>query len=699
MNRRTFLACGAAMAVVAVGVRLHNALTGSVWAGYDAFAHFTYIWFVAETGQVPLAHSGWQFFQPPLYYAGMAFLWNFFDGLDGATRLRVGTSVLAVLGLVPAVVAVVLVRKRLPGQDLVALLAGGLMLFLPVHLYSAGFLGNEGLGAILGALGLLLVLRMLESPSPVRAVLLGLVLGLAMLTKFTGLVIVATALGTILLKGWVVDRPAAAGRWFVVVGAVMLMVSGWFYARNLSVYGTPFRLSRDQLFLSRVEGTQLQGRRNVLEYVLFDPGILYRPQWPRGLSLDSRRPPGVATSAMKESIPTGLYANTWFDGFGGFSLPPVTASEASRRAGQLLLCLGLIPTGIMLLGLVTAVRRLVRDGWDDADGTMLLALAAMAVVVVEGTRTVPTQAAVKATYLTPVSVAFAYFFASGLQHLGRRDARALRAAAVACVVLGLLSTGVFARGRLIGAEWFAQRERSSMARNLSGVLDYAAGDRDRARRHFESAARGGWHVGYENLSVIKAEDGDLDAATWLLLRAASIQPGQTRGSVEERRRAIATTQAEYANSMAVLQHASGNHAEALLSAEASIRLDTTIPEAYYNLGVLTLLPVVEKDSKGRSARRRIEEAAAWFATALELDPAFREAAAGRAVALALLGDCDAARPLLAAPAPPSPPGSRAYPVETGPGDLNAAGLHRRRHIQALPADLSIENAKTRCLPI
>lgn len=697
MKHGTFLACGLAMTVVAVAVRLHNVWTESVLGGYDAFAHFSYIWFLADTGRVPLADTGWEFFQPPLYYALMAIPWTAMDGVDGVTRLRAGTTLVALLGLIPVAVAVTVVRRRLPDERVVQLTTAGLMLFLPMHIYSAGFVGNEALNAVLGAVAFAVLLRTLEHPSHRNAAALGLVLGLAMLTKFTGVVAVATGLGTVALKGVRQRNVRGAARLLAVASAVLLAVCGWYYARNILLYGTPFRLSRDQLFLSRVENSQLQGERNFLEYVLFDPGILYRPQWPRGLSLNSPRPPGTGYSALRESIPTGLYANAWFDGYGGVALPPVTGNEASRRAGQLLLTLATIPTAVTLLGLALALRNLRRRGWDDMTVATLVALAAIEAVLIHGTRSVPTQAAVKATYLMPISVAFAFLFALGLEHLGRRAPRMRNAVVAACAVLMTASALVFTRGLAIDDEWFRTGERSSPARNLYGVIAYAAGDPESAAGHFRESARGGWHLGYENLAAIALDEGDPASAEWFLQKAAALQPFQTRGSVDERRRANATAQAEYANSRSVILQRLGRNDEALDAAETAIRRDPSIPESHYDAGVLRLLLAVGRTADvARAPRELLEKAERALARSVELDPAFREAETMRGVSLALLGDCDAARPLLERSPSTSTPGSRAYPIETGPGDRNAAGLQRRRRIEGLPSSLSAESALQNC---
>jgi len=680
MSRRTFAAIAAAMTIAAAAVRLNNVFTFPVLGGYDAFAHFTYIRFVAETGRVPLADSGWEFFQPPLYYAWMAAFWRGLAGVDPELRLRIGNAVIALLGLVPAAVAFAIVRRRWPRQRTIQLLTAGSMLFLPTHLYSAGFVGNEALTAVLCSIALLLLLDLLAAPTAPRAALLGLCLGLAMLAKFTAIVVVATALATLVLRGVVRGELRRAAVCVATAATVMLAVCGWYYGRNIELYGTPFPLSREQLFLARVEDSQLQGERRFLEYVLFDPGILYRPQWPRGLSMHSPRPPGVAYSALRESLPTGFYANTWFDGSGSFVLAPVTGSEASRRAGQLLLTLALVPTSLMLFGVVASIAGLARRGWDAGAVAMLAALAAMAVVTVQGTLTVPTQAAVKGTYLMPVSVAFAFFFAVGLARL--HGTRLQGAAAALCALLFAVSALVFAHGRVLEDAWFREGLENSTVRNIYGVMYHAGGEPERAEWYFEQAARSGSYLGYENLAASALGDGDRAAARYLLLRAAALQPGQARGTPAQRRRAIAATQADYANSLGVILYEDGDYAGSREALAKSQRLDPRIPETSYNLGTIAW---IESCSCGGSAGRMelLSSAARSFARALELDPAFLEAETMQQAALT--GDCRWF--FEGAPLPRLHP-LRAYPVETGPGDLNDAGLLRRRLIEVTPVHLS-----------
>ncbi|MFN2376340.1 MAG: glycosyltransferase family 39 protein [Candidatus Binatia bacterium] len=695
MSRRTTWMIAAAMFAIGALIRANNAMVFSPVRAYDGYAHFSYIWFLAENHWIPLPTSGWQFFQPPLYYAFMAWLWNTLAGVDPLIRLQLGTLVMALLGLVHAWTSFVLVGRFLPGNRLAQLGAAAFMLFLPVHLYTAGFLGNEYPCAVFCSLSLLALLRVLDRPTWTRAALLGACLGAAMLTKFTGLVVVAGAFATIGLRT-VLRREWSSGiRTMAIAGVVVLLSCGWFYGRNVVLYGTPFKMSRETFVLARYEHIQTAGRRTIWEYVLFDPMILRRPQWPRGVPLVQETPIPYEYGAARESVLTGLYANTWFDGYGGWVLPAVWQSEVVRRSGQALLTLGLIPSFLVLAGLASAIRRLRRDGWDDTLVAMLFTFAAMGAVVVQGTSSVPTHAAVKATYLLPVSAIFGFWFALGLDWVQRRHARWLRYVVASCAVLLVLSSTVFLQGHTIARNWFGDEQLSPLWRNIYGVIYHAGGDQARAREYFQSAADEDYHVAMENLAVLDLEAEPLKALHWIR-RALDLQPSQSLGTPADRALFNRNTEAEYLNTMAVLYHRLGWASAAHDAAQRAVEADSTFPEASYDLAVLSAAnalagPAAESDS---TRRAWLERSRRLVFDTLVMDAAFGEARLLAAALQALDGDCEGAAATIRDAE--AREGHRLYPVDTGIGDMLAASIKRRRHITELPEYLTPAYQLGRC---
>ncbi len=696
MSGRQFRLIAIVMFIVALAVRLNNALIFPALRGYDSFGHFTYIWYLSETGRVPLATEGWSFFHPPLYHGLMAALWNYLAGVDPEVRLEAGSLIMAVLSLTHAVVGYWVVRRYFPKDHLVQLLAVGLLLFVPVNIYSAPFLGNEGLNAVLCSVSLFALLKMLEHDSRTRACLLGLCLGLAMLVKFSALAIVAASFAAIAMKSWRQAEVRRGMRNLVVVGGIMLAVCGWYYGRNVSVYGTPFKMSREEFMVQHVEHVQTKGERSFLEYVLFDPMIFRRPQWPRGVPLSGPLPATVERSALRESVWTGVYANTWFDGYGGWALPRVTESEWSRRAGQLLLTLGTIPTLLIVLGVCIGMRRLWRKGWDDTLVVTLLYLAAMLAIFVYGTRVTRVHAAIKATYFIPVAVVFAFYLAVATEYCGRTRQKLRRYVGSTCLALAALSVAVFTQGLVLrwddyDAKSFGQGGRDAFWSNTRGVVDYAGGWKARAATRFTEAADHDLYVGYENLATLALEEQRPLEAIYLLRRAAALQPGQAFGTVPDRIRFTQTAQAEYLTTLSVLYHELGWYSAAEVAARSALLEDGSVPEVNYNVAVLLIGRAAKLEASGRELRAvLLERARRYLGRTLYHDPGFTDALAMLGVSAALAGDCESAMEKILASIEQKPMARRRYPLETNRGLRYDAALRRRRQIVKLPEMLRPE---------
>src|SRR5690242_11597222 len=69
MSRAATCLIAAILFAIGAAIRVNNAMVFSPLRAYDGYAHFSYIWFLAENWRIPLPTSGWEFFQPPLYYA------------------------------------------------------------------------------------------------------------------------------------------------------------------------------------------------------------------------------------------------------------------------------------------------------------------------------------------------------------------------------------------------------------------------------------------------------------------------------------------------------------------------------------------------------------------------------------------------------------------------------------------------------
>jgi tetratricopeptide (TPR) repeat protein len=206
--------------------------------GFDVADHEKYIRFIQENDALPTSKDGWEMHQAPLYYAVSAGVLNT-AGLsaseaDAAVLLR---GINGAAGLVHCWLALLCLRLLFPGNA--AAQAAGLLIaaFLPPHLYLSQYVTNEPLAGLFATAAFYLCLRALrEEKQNLRLNLgLGLMMGLALLTKFSSLLAVLffpAALGLRLIR----DKNHAPRDWLKSVGVVTLAclaVCGWQAGRLL----------------------------------------------------------------------------------------------------------------------------------------------------------------------------------------------------------------------------------------------------------------------------------------------------------------------------------------------------------------------------------------------------------------------------------------------------------------------------------
>jgi hypothetical protein len=209
--------------------------------GFDVQDHVGYVRFLIEHGRLPLADEGWQFFQAPFFYLVSAVVSPLVEWADPS--LERGLRVVPLLcGALQIEIAYRIARLGFPNrEDLqsVALLVGG---FLPMNLYMSQAVGNEPMFAVLSSLVLLQCVKMLRAP-PVNARALlapGVLLGLALLAKATGVLLVPILIVVVL---------SSAGRRRIAALSTTLgsalAVAGWFYLRNWIHFGKPILVGWD----------------------------------------------------------------------------------------------------------------------------------------------------------------------------------------------------------------------------------------------------------------------------------------------------------------------------------------------------------------------------------------------------------------------------------------------------------------------
>jgi hypothetical protein len=426
------------VALSAVAVRVHNAFRYPPDWGYDASFNWRYIYRMAQDWALPHPGAGWSTADPPLFFAIAAAL------MDASHFDLVLVPLLnTALGLAVVALAVLLVQGADPERPRRALLAAGLLLFLPAHVYMSVMVNEEMLVAFFTSLAVFALARRSRSaagtPGPLRrAAVVGLATGLAILSKLTGAIAAVAAVGTYALDGWRHGelRPTVAR-----ITAVILLASvvgGWHFARNRVLYGyfQPFGLATHEVMFEMPPG-----KRGPLDYVRIPLATWTDPQ--------------LLNPDLLHSLWGSTFVTLWFDGHRYF-LP--RESQAVRRLGSTTLLLALLPSAAFAIGFCGGLRRSLRD--PDAPDTPLLLLVAMTVLgyAVYNWQN-PWFAVVKGTSLLGLSLPFAYYASEVLERWTRPGSRSavivwiLLAALAMAVVLSCTFNLAFEKTEVSGLQW------------------------------------------------------------------------------------------------------------------------------------------------------------------------------------------------------------------------------------------------------
>ncbi len=233
-------------AIVSIGLmcRILVAIVTPTFMAPDEEPHFAYVQFVAANHRLPIQQAltdaptrDWEYYQAPLYYVALVPLH------EAARRLHLGqawTVRLLRLCSVPLWVFTVLfcVRwlRQMEADPFVITFVVSTLSLLPALVALNGVINNDNLINLLGAALFMCLARVNRSTA--GAVGVGILLGLALLTKITGLVLIALVglwwLVGVLRRG--IDRAAFWRTALALATAgLMFLPLAW---RNLRLYGS-----------------------------------------------------------------------------------------------------------------------------------------------------------------------------------------------------------------------------------------------------------------------------------------------------------------------------------------------------------------------------------------------------------------------------------------------------------------------------
>ncbi len=267
------------IAFVALGG--YYSLTIPLWEAPDEPSHFHYLRYLLEQKKLPTPESGFDtWHHPPLFYliAALAvsdvdlsdyinwrrpnpksFIVDQTNPTDGPPGIQLHSRrelppyrdiPLAVhrlrwlnvlFGALAVAAAYALAQKIFPAQLWLAVGAASVVAFNPQFIFTSASLNNDAALTAAFSLGLLPAVAIVQGDYRWRQFAgLGLLTGLAILFKQSGLALVGVAGAAIMGAGWQSRSWKRLFKWSAWFGIPLALLTGPFYLRNALLYGDPF---------------------------------------------------------------------------------------------------------------------------------------------------------------------------------------------------------------------------------------------------------------------------------------------------------------------------------------------------------------------------------------------------------------------------------------------------------------------------
>ncbi len=571
----------AGLAVLWLVLFLNNLPQLAQLFGFDRDGHLQYIDYILQQQSLPLADAGWQMYQPPLFYVLSALLiapFGWAASADGALLLLRGFA--ALIGLAHAGLIFLCLREIFPGKKSAQLFGAVLAAFLPASLYLSHHVTNENLSALLVTAAFWCLLRLGRPGASVLrwSVLAGLALGLAMLTKFSALLVIPVLLLAVMWKVWLPSATTAERQTVTDTGSalrcglafmgVFFLVCGWHYIRVWQHFGNPLIGNWDPRLA--FAWWQDPGYRTGSWFTRFGDSLV------------------VPLFSSLSSIADGLFSTLWTDGLCGGSTRMDFRPQWNYDLLNAGLVLGVFWTGLAVVGFWRVIRQ--NSIRFQAEGLLWLGVsAAFAFGLVYMALRVPSYGQVKFFYALPALLPLCVFATTGWDWLAQRGGAwrfLLNLILVFWVLvvwfgfwiqpanpvthsvrgIGLADDGRFAEAAESFSRSMALKPNPSAAAGLSSALD-RLGRRDEARQVLESALR--QFPGEPELSLqlgtILGLQGQYPEAVRLLQQALAGQPDNPL----------------VAQKLAVCLNRSGHHSEAVRACREGLRITPYNPDLHY----------------------------------------------------------------------------------------------------------------------
>jgi hypothetical protein len=491
--------------------------------GFDVGGHLEYIDHVRKHWTVPLATQGWQMYQAPLYYFLAAIVLKVTGAPVEMTEcvpwLR-GLNLVLAMGFLAAAAGAL--KGFSGGRNGRAAVGFMLLASCPVAFYLFCYVSNENLSTVMVAVVFLVLSRMRTGrmDKPRWACALGVSVGLALLSKVSGLLLLAP-IGCFYAVKLLAERRTGkehphptpppegegAGRGALVCVVSGAVVSGWYFGYVWWHLGSPIVGNWDAA--SGQAWWQVPGVRSMSDYM---PSLspVAAPLFAGFHDVWS----GFWSTMAGDALASGTTRVEVRPGWNDWVFPVTLAGVAA------LIGLGLAGWGI---------PRALRGRWRAKDMALTSGAGAGVFAMVLMTLVVPSYAQAKSFYAMIVILPMCYFAARALTSRAREDALGVRQAAglalpwaLAFVVMfAMVPSGQARSGEALRAAYGLKEEEGVVIEKLSRALESDPENwalrvalAKLVVRHPEGQARAAELIDAAGVDRTLSESGDAPAAGW-----------------------------------------------------------------------------------------------------------------------------------------------------------------------------------------
>ncbi len=229
-----------------------KSITLHPFVGFDAPEHIEYIFYILAHNKLPTASEGWVMYHPPFFYLLSAFIASTLKNFHDVTVQILAIKLIPfACGLGNVFITYMIGKKVFQDRPKHILFATFFAGILPMNIYLSAYIGNEPLHTFLVSSSIFFVIDILTDSTVryAKIVCLGILMGLASMTKTTVLALYPCTFLFIFVKMLFIDktrlRESAAK--ILVLFSIIMLVSGWYYARNFALFGRFMVINQDTI--------------------------------------------------------------------------------------------------------------------------------------------------------------------------------------------------------------------------------------------------------------------------------------------------------------------------------------------------------------------------------------------------------------------------------------------------------------------